>query len=240
MWGRLVHDRPIFRGLSGDELSRLRSLSEGFLSWKQLDPVGDAKVTKDLAATIAALACLPVLNRGLDWYKGWATIIVTSSDFAFEETEYDESGLAHDIDEFAAGEIMPLGPLVFSVEAVEASGWGEGFNVVIHEAAHALDRRDGDLNGAPPLPTGMDPAEWRDVFLAAFRNLTNRARTRKGRRALPIDEYALDSPEEFFAVTSELFFEIPAQLRGAYPGVYEQLSRFYAQDPAARQGAAGR
>lgn len=46
--------------------------------------------------------------------------------------------------------------------------------------------------------------------------------------------HALDSPEEFFAVASELFFEKPARLRGAYPGVYDQLSHFYDQDPAGR------
>ena len=40
-------------------------------------------------------------------------------------------------------------------------------------------------------------------------------------------------PSEFFAVTSEVFFEDPLLLRQEYPEVYRQLALFYRQDPAA-------
>ncbi|MCU0917914.1 MAG: zinc-dependent peptidase, partial [Planctomycetes bacterium] len=39
-------------------------------------------------------------------------------------------------------------------------------------------------------------------------------------------------PAEFFAVATECFFEIPQDLREAYPKLYEELKRFYQQDPA--------
>ncbi|MGE5028156.1 MAG: zinc-dependent peptidase, partial [Betaproteobacteria bacterium] len=52
---------------------------------------------------------------------------------------------------------------------------------------------------------------------------------------MAIDSYAAESPAEFFAVTSEAFFEIPHVLRREYPDVYRQLAEFYRQDPAARQ-----
>lgn len=57
--------------------------------------------------------------------------------------------------------------------------------------------------------------------------------------ALPIDPYAAESPGEFFAVASEAFFETPELLAPAYPEVYEQLARFYRQDPNARLAQAG-
>ena len=50
----------------------------------------------------------------------------------------------------------------------------------------------------------------------------------------PIDEYAAESPAEFFSVASEYFFALPEVLRGAYPRVYGQLVRFYRQEPIAR------
>jgi Mlc titration factor MtfA (ptsG expression regulator) len=50
----------------------------------------------------------------------------------------------------------------------------------------------------------------------------------------PIDDYALESPAEFFAVASEAFFEAPDLLEAAYPAVYRQLRDFYRQDPLAR------
>jgi hypothetical protein len=51
---------------------------------------------------------------------------------------------------------------------------------------------------------------------------------------LDLDDYAAESPAEFFAVMSEAFFESPHGLAASYPDVYAQLVQFYRQDPAAR------
>jgi len=52
--------------------------------------------------------------------------------------------------------------------------------------------------------------------------------------ALAIDPYAAESPAEFFAVLSEVFFAEPALLVDEYPDVYVQFAQFYRQDSAAR------
>ena len=52
-----------------------------------------------------------------------------------------------------------------------------------------------------------------------------------------LDPYGAESPAEFFAVTSEAFFETPHVLQREYPDVYRQLAEFYRQDPAARRNA---
>nr|NIO43168.1 hypothetical protein [Burkholderiales bacterium] len=49
----------------------------------------------------------------------------------------------------------------------------------------------------------------------------------------PFDAYACESPAEFFAVVSESFFEDPEVLALHYPEIYNQLARFYRQNPAA-------
>jgi Mlc titration factor MtfA (ptsG expression regulator) len=53
--------------------------------------------------------------------------------------------------------------------------------------------------------------------------------------ALAIDPYAAESPAEFFAVLSEVFFAEPALLVAEYPDVYAQFAQFYRQDPASRR-----
>jgi Mlc titration factor MtfA (ptsG expression regulator) len=121
--------------------------------------------------------------------------------------------------------------VVLSWEDVEASGWTDGFNVVIHEAAHRLDLLDGAVNGRPTLHREMDPEEWKAVFTAAYRDLEQRVRRR---RRTTVDPYALENPGEFFAVTSELFFERPRALAAQYPGVYGLLKAFFRQDPSLR------
>jgi Mlc titration factor MtfA (ptsG expression regulator) len=42
-----------------------------------------------------------------------------------------------------------------------------------------------------------------------------------------IDPYGSESPGEFFAVLSEVFFELPQIVHEEYPQVYDQLAQFY-------------
>jgi len=87
--------------------------------------------------------------------------------------------------------------------------------------------RDASANGAPPLHAGMDAAAWKQDMQAAWDDLARRAEQGE---PLPVDEYALEDPAEFFAVLSETFFEQPEPLQAAWPGVYRHLADFYRQD----------
>jgi Mlc titration factor MtfA (ptsG expression regulator) len=104
-------------------------------------------------------------------------------------------------------------------------------NLVIHEFAHKLDMSSGDANGCPPLPAEMPPRSWQKTMGAAFEHF--RARVERGEETA-IDPYAADSPAEFFAVLSEVFFADPTLLLHEYPKIYELFSWFYKQDPASR------
>jgi Mlc titration factor MtfA (ptsG expression regulator) len=110
-------------------------------------------------------------------------------------------------------------------------------NLVIHEFAHKIDMRDGDANGCPPLDPPLDARNWKAVMSAAYDDFA--ARVDRDEETA-IDPYAADSPGEFFAVLSEVFFASPATLVREYPDVYGQLAAFYRQDPAARATVACR
>ncbi|TVR30099.1 MAG: hypothetical protein EA404_13715, partial [Spirochaetaceae bacterium] len=99
------------------------------------------------------------------------------------------------------------------------------------ECAHVLDSASGALDGAPPLHRGMEASRWSAVFSAAYSDLQRRVihRRRRGRRTI-FDPYAAESPEEFFAGASELFFERPQSLLREYPDVHQQLALFYHQE----------
>jgi Mlc titration factor MtfA (ptsG expression regulator) len=47
-----------------------------------------------------------------------------------------------------------------------------------------------------------------------------------------LDPYGAEDPAEFFAVATETFFERAVELAQRHPRLYEQLRRFYRQDPA--------
>ena len=104
-------------------------------------------------------------------------------------------------------------------------------NLVIHEFAHKLDMRNGNANGCPPLPTGMSPRSWQKAMSSAYDHFVRRVESGED---TAIDPYAAESPAEFFAVLSEVFFADPTLLLHEYPPIYDLFSRFYRQDPARR------
>ncbi len=249
LWDWAIREHAILRrlrsGAPGErgERERLRELATVFLAEKIFDPVGDLVLDDELRVSVAAQACLPILELGLDWYSDWSTIIVTPKEYDVRKSDVDEAGVVHEYDDEFAGEAFDLGPVALSRADIESSGWGDGYNVVIHEMAHKLDGRDGAYDGCPPLHRGMDLGAWRSAFSAAFVDLRSRLerpeprrpRGSKGRggsrRGTRIDPYAAESPDEFFAVCCEYFFEKPALLRSEYPEVFAQLALFFKRDP---------
>ena len=231
-WVSILEEHPVLDGLAEPELDRLRGLVTVFLHEKRFEGAAGVSLDEYRRTVIAAQACLPILELGMDWYEGWSTVVVVPREFVGDFTQVDEAGVVHEWQEEMGGESWDRGPLVVSWEDVEASGWGDGYNVVIHEVAHKLDLGDGEVNGRPALHAGMDGAQWDTVMTAALEDLRRRGpRERKGK----IDPYAAESPEELFAVATESFFEEPRALRRQYPDVYALLRSFYRQDPARRE-----
>jgi MtfA peptidase len=234
-WKWLLQDHPILDGMEEEERSRLRRMATIFLHEKSFEGAEGLELTPVIREVISVQACLPILCLGMEWYDNWKAIVVLPDVFIEEHSELDSAGVAHEWQEDNSGESWDSGPVVLSWKDVEASGWGDGYNVVIHEAAHRLDLLDGEVNGRPALHDDMSPREWLEVFSRAFGDLSRRASGK--RRRLRIDPYAVEDDAEFFAVTSEYFFEQPEVLKSEYPDVYRLLRAFYRQDPARRQAA---
>lgn len=194
-----------------------------------------------IVAAISALASLPILKLsssfscldGLDWYRGWTTILVVPDSYKVTRSFYDEAGTLHEYEDELAGEDSALGPVVLALPDIEDAGRGEGYDVVIHEMSHKLDGLDGVYDGCPPLPRGLSYEAWRVDFSEAFARLRGGGRRRRGSARDPFDEYAGADPAEFFACSCELFFDRPAALKAAYPAVYMRLAEFFRQDPSA-------
>ncbi len=235
LWQWLLENHPILEGFSPQEWESLRDLTTLFLHTRTFEGAEGLQLTEDMKAVIAVQASLPVLHLGLDAYDNWKSVVVVPDEFTQERWEQDMAGVVHEWEEEQAGESWDRGPVVLSWEDVEASGWGDGYNVVIHEAVHRLDLLDGAMNGRPALHRQMSAREWYEVFSAAFEDLKKRNRRRgRGAGKPPIDPYALESDGEFFAVLSETFFECPRLLQREYPEVYRLLGQYYRQDPARR------
>jgi len=213
-------------------MERLRELATLFLNKKQLVAAGGFSLDDDTRIKIAAQACLPILNLGLDYYAGWVSVIVYPGEFIPEHEFMDEAGVVHVVRDATLGESWEHGPVILSgADAVRCDGH-DGVNVVLHEFAHKLDMLNGAMNGFPPLHREMSSERWAQTFTAAFADFCAKA---ESGMEMALDPYGAESPAEFFAVTSEAFFETPHVLQWEYPDVYRQLAAFYRQDPSVRR-----
>ena len=239
LWQETVANLPFLDGLTGEEKSRLRDLTETFLTEKEFTPAGGLELTDAMCVSIAVQGCLPILNLGLDYYRDWVGIIVYPDEFVIPRSVEDEFGVVHEYDDVASGEAWEGGPLLISWQDAQMAG--DGYNVAIHEFAHKLDMLNGPADGVPPLPPGLSRQSWEETLLAAYEDFCDRvdeAEIRYERTgddlfsALPFDPYAAENPGEFFAVMSESFFEEPEVLREVYPALYGQFCHLYRQNPA--------
>ena len=249
-WNHATADYQFVKRLTVEENRRLRLIASDFLARKTFVGAAGLEIDELIRIQIAAQACILILELDADFYDGWREIIVYPGQFAKTHDVMDEFGVVHTTRDPLAGEAWLGGPVVLSHADVahteNAVDRGDGYNVVIHEFAHKLDMLNGEANGYPPLHRGMSKETWKRTFLAAYLAFCKQVdeadalAPKDGGRALDaitIDPYAAQSPAEFFAVISEVFFEMPEAVHDAFPAVYQQLKAFYKQDPLTRQAA---
>lgn len=226
LWQEVESGLPLLARLTASERRRLRQLAREFVVSKEWTGAAELQLTPHIQLAIALQACLLVLNLDLDFYAGWVGIVVYPGDFHTPRQRVDEAGVVHEFDETLLGEAWAGGPVLVSwFDAPEAL---DGINPVIHEFAHQIDMKNGRADGLPPLHGDMSVARWGTAMNSAFADLRQRLEHGHG---TAIDPYAAESPAEFFAVVSEVFFETPRILRNAYPQVFAQLALFYRQHP---------
>lgn len=231
-WEAAVADWPVAARYQGTERDALRELAFRFIARKDFVSGGGFPLTDAICLKVATMACVPILRLGLDWYDNWYSLILYEDDFMPADEYMTDDGVVHDEAPALSGEAWLRGPVILSWGAINDAGPhagnGGAHNVVIHEMAHKLDMLRDGANGAPPLHPDMRRGEWHEYFSAAWARLHD---DQEAHRDLPVDDYALTSPAEFFAVCSETFFEDPRRLKEALPDIYRLLCQFYRQQP---------
>jgi MtfA peptidase len=233
-WLGILRERvPYYHLLSDGEQTQLRKLVRVFLSEKQFEGCGGLKITDEIRVTIAAQACILLLNREHDYYAGLHSILVYPSPYVAPARFVDSAGVVHEGDEGRLGEAWLRGAIILSWDEVrrDSHDFQDGYNVTFHEFAHQLDQQDGSFDGAPLLEKPSHYRSWARVLEKEFEALGDAAE--RGQETL-IDQYGATEPAEFFAVITEAFFEIPKALKEKHPELYAELKKFYHQDPLAR------
>lgn len=231
-WRKIIQQRmPYFRAMPTDLQLQLKAHIQVFLAEKNFIGCNGVKITDEIKITVAAQACLLLLNRKTNYYPKLTTILVYPRAFVKAQQSKGADGVQFTDNRSLAGESWDIGKVILSwqdtVKGAEIPD--DGRNVVIHEFAHQLDQENGKANGAPILGRGQNYQTWSTVLSKQFQQLQQQAQT--GMPSL-FDYYGATNPAEFFAVASEVFFEQPTEFSHYYPPLYQQLKQYYQVDPA--------
>jgi len=230
-WREILERRvPYYRLLPAALQRQLEERTQVFVGEKSFVGCAGLTITDEVRVTIAAQACLLILNRETGNYPQLRQILVYPGAFVVERLRAEPSGVLQEQRNALSGESWTQGQVVISWDDVleGAAGVNDGRNVTIHEFAHQLDQHKGYANGAPWLGRRDRYARWSRVMLAEFAQLQQSAGTQQPSL---FSYYGATSPAEFFAVVSEVFFEQPREMAALHPALYAELREFYRVDP---------
>jgi Mlc titration factor MtfA (ptsG expression regulator) len=213
--GFIKKNIPLYVRLPEELKQQLHGLVNVFLEEKTFVGCGGQEITDEVRVTIAAQACMLLLNRKTNFYPKLKTIYVYPHTYVAKGLMND-GGLIVEGKSVRLGESWQNGPVVLTWDSITggARNIQDGRNVVFHEFAHQLDQEDGDADGAPILEHRSDYRSWAAVLGEEYSNL--RDKTRRRRRSV-IRKYGATNPAEFFAVATEAFFEKPRQMHKKAP-----------------------
>jgi Mlc titration factor MtfA (ptsG expression regulator) len=231
-WREILDRRvPYYRLLPAGLKRQLEGHIQVFIAEKPFLGCDDLAITDEVRVTIAAQACLLILNRKTHYFPNLRQILVYPGAFLVERVRPEPSGVLQEERQALSGESWTHGQVVISWEDALAGAAivNDGRNVVIHEFAHQLDQQKGYANGAPWLGRRDRYPRWSRVLGEEFARLQEQALL--GQPSL-FSYYGATSPAEFFAVASEVFFEQPREMALMHPGLYLELQNLYRVDPA--------
>ncbi|MBN1806824.1 MAG: zinc-dependent peptidase [Sedimentisphaerales bacterium] len=229
-WKQIIQKNvPLYNRLPDTLKQHLHGLVNVFITEKKFEGCGGLKITDEIKVTIAAQACMLLLNRKAKYFPKLRTILVYPHTYAAKTISSDGTVIVegHSV---RLGESWQNGPVVLAWDSIKGgtSNIADAQNVVLHEFAHQLDQEDGAADGAPILEHRSSYIAWARVLSKEYETLQKQ---RQEHRRSVMDEYGATNPAEFFAVATETFFEKSKQMKKRHPELYDELKNYYKVDP---------
>jgi len=241
---------PAYAGMPVPLQLQLKRLIKQFLHEKKFVGCDDFEITDEVRVTIAAKACLLLLNRRMPVFPDLSMVLVYPAAFVVPRTELAAGGVVTHQNQTLSGESWSDGRVILAWDHIlnDIARHGSGHDVVMHEFAHQLDSASGRTNGAPALPSKARYARWAAVFEPEFAALQAAVeRHQHGKHSghagqheshhthqaheTVLDFYGATSPAEFFAVATETFFGNPSGLAQHHAALFAELRAYYQVDP---------
>jgi Mlc titration factor MtfA (ptsG expression regulator) len=216
--GTLEYKIPFYRNLNASNKRKFACNVKYFISKKEFEGRDGCFVTEDMKLLIAAAATQIAFGHFPTIYEHFRRIII-----------YPDKYFSGSTQRYHVGEVQSNGVIKLSWKSfIEGAAiHNDGIHVGYHEMAHALKIEDATLHD-------MEHCFMDKHALQHFHKYAN-DRIRNFTAGSFMRDYAFSNSEEFFAVSIEYFFEMPAQLRKHEPEVYSYLRTILNLDPLIHQ-----
>ena len=162
-WERILKQNvPLYSRLPDALRRQLQGLINIFLHEKRFEGCSGLEITDEIRVTVAAQACILLLNRKTDFYPRLSSILVYPGAYMAKEVWQTPAGFEVEEESVRLGESWESGTVVLAWDNIKhgAWDWKDGHNVVLHEFAHRLDQQNGTANGAPILAQRSRYVTW--------------------------------------------------------------------------------
>jgi Mlc titration factor MtfA (ptsG expression regulator) len=220
-WSGVLNEKVVFyRTLKLNDKKLFEERVRLFLETTLVE-AGHVEVTDEDKLLIASSAVIPVWGFPNWHYFNVDKIFLLPASF----NEQFECG---QVDSVFTG-MVGTGPLTGKL-ALSKPALHQGFaniydkqNVGIHEFVHLIDLSDGDCDGFPErLKQYAYSIPWFELIEKKISDIDSKQSN--------IRDYGATNKAEFFAVSSEYFFERPKMLKDKHPKLFKALTAFYRQD----------
>jgi Mlc titration factor MtfA (ptsG expression regulator) len=215
----LLANVDFYAALDTDKRKTFEDKLAHFLGKINIEGIG-TEITPLDRILVGASAVIPILGFD-DWeYRNLGTVLLYpgtfNKDFQFAEGERNIMGMV--------GDGYMNGQMILSQSALR-HGFSKSAgreNTGIHEFVHLLDKSDGATDGIPQNFMKHDYAiPWVKMMHQEIQKIED--------NQSDINSYAITNEAEFFAVTSEYFFENPERMKDKHPALYDGLSKIFGQ-----------
>jgi Mlc titration factor MtfA (ptsG expression regulator) len=207
---RIAH----YNALTPAERRRIERAILRFMHTRNFSGAG-LQVTDEMKLLVAFYASLIVLCMEGEPYAHLTDVILYARGFVVEE-RFEEGGIVSSGEFELDGQSSPDTVVLSWEDAKAESCTLTPHNVIVHEFAHVLDFSFGAAEKIQ---------QQYDAFKEAAREGESPDCYSR------FDSYAAYNEAEFFAISSELFFQCPAWLYGNQPVLFGLLQDIYGTDP---------
>ncbi len=218
-WRAELQRIPHYNALNTEARARVERAVLHFIYTRSFRGIG-LEVTEAMKLPVAFYAALMTPGGEDDRFAPLAEILYYARGFVAEESVNDGGIVSSGEYELDGQSSIDTIALSWEDTAYESHTLTPD-NIIVHELAHVLDFLEGERDTA-----------WLEAFERTYDACRDAAGADETSMLWELfDDYAFSNETEFFAVSSERFFQSPDRLHADHPGLFGLLRHFYGVDP---------